>query len=83
MYRVFLLPEFKKKVKKILTRKELGELENFIEKDLKENGDKIGNPLSYPYLREKKIVGKRVYYLIYKEIAIILLVEASNKKLHQ
>lgn len=83
MYRIFLLPEFKKRVKKLLNKKELEELEYFIENDLKINGYKVGDQLTYPFLREKKISGKRVYYLVYKEIAIILLVEASNKKAQQ
>lgn len=83
MYRIFLLPEFKKRVKKLLSKKELEELEYFIENDLKNKGDKVGDQLSYPFLREKKISGKRVYYLVYKEIAIILLIEASNKKTQQ
>jgi len=83
MYRVFLLPEFKKRVKKLLTRKELEKLEEFIENDLKSKGDKVGDQLTYPFLREKKISGKRVYWLAYKKIAIILLVEASNKKAQQ
>ncbi|MFW6286182.1 MAG: hypothetical protein ACOC16_03605 [Nanoarchaeota archaeon] len=83
MYRVFLLPEFKKKVKKILNKKELKELESFIENKLISRGDKIGKQLTYSFLREKKIVGKRIYYLIYKEIEIILLVGISNKKTQQ
>lgn len=82
-YRIFILPEFKKKVKKLLSKKEREELENFIETKLRFDGDKVGDPLTYTFLREKKILGKRIYYLIYKEIAIILLIEASNKKTQQ
>ncbi len=83
MFKVFLLPEFKKKVKKILSKKELEELENFILNELTTNGDKVGDQLKYPFLREKKISGKRIYWLVYKDIALILLVEASNKKAQQ
>ena len=53
------------------------------EKDLVLYGDKVGDSLSYPFLREKRLGKKRIYYLVYKEIAIILLVEASDKKLQQ
>lgn len=80
MYRIFLLPEFKKRVKKLLSKKELEELEYFIENDLKNKGDKVGNQLSYPFLREKKISGKRVYYLVYKEFAYQLYNNLKNNK---
>jgi len=56
MYKVFLLPQFKKKVKKLLTKKELEELEFFIENDLQNKGDLVGDQLTYPFLREKKLV---------------------------
>lgn len=74
------MPEFKKRVKKLLSKKELEELEYFIENDLKNKGDKVGNQLSYPFLREKKISGKRVYYLVYKEFAYQLYNNLKNNK---
>ena len=80
MFQVFLLPEVEKELKKLLTKKETLELKNFILGDLAEKGDKVGDQLTYPFLREKKIVGKRIYYLVYKEIAIILVVGSSDKK---
>lgn len=39
-----------------------------------------GKPLNYPFLREKKIKEKRFYYLIYKELELVLLVAMSGKK---
>jgi hypothetical protein len=39
-----------------------------------------GKQLSYPFLREKKIGGRRIYYLIYEDLKLILLVAASGKK---
>ncbi|MCH8520285.1 MAG: hypothetical protein LAT82_06040 [Nanoarchaeota archaeon] len=81
MYQVFLLPQIEKELKKLLTKKETLELKKFILEDLTQKGDKVGNQLTYPFLREKKIVGKRIYYLVYKEIAIILIVGSSDKKM--
>ncbi len=40
----------------------------------------VGKPLGYLFLREKKIEGKRVYYLIYEEFNLVLLVATSEKK---
>jgi len=42
-----------------------------------------GKPLGYPFLREKKIGGKRIYYLIYPELKLVLLVATSYKKNQQ
>ena len=39
-----------------------------------------GSQLRYPFLREKKIKEKRVYYLIYEDLELVLLVAVSGKK---
>lgn len=46
---------------------------------LKENPF-VGKPLSYPFLREKRIGGRRIYYLIYEDLGLVLLVATSEKK---
>ncbi len=43
----------------------------------------VGKPLGYSFLREKKYEDKRIYYLIYEEIKVVLLVSVSNKKTQQ
>ena len=40
----------------------------------------VGKPLGYPFLREKKIRERRVYYLIYEDFNLVLLVATSGKK---
>jgi len=40
----------------------------------------VGKSLSYPFLREKKIGGRRIYYLIYEDLNLVLLVALSEKK---
>jgi|SRR3989344_5248827 len=46
---------------------------------LKENPH-AGKPLGFPWFREKKFGGKRLYYLIYNELGKILIVAFGNKK---
>ncbi len=60
---------------------ELYELEKFIS-NIK-SGNISGKPLTFDFLREKKIGGKRIYFLVYEEVNIVLLVNASNKKYQQ
>jgi putative component of toxin-antitoxin plasmid stabilization module len=81
LYRVFKSPKFQKNVEKLLDKKELDELNTFID-ELKA-GKVGGKPLTYDFLREKKIGGKRIYFLVYDDIAVILLVNSSNKKRQQ
>jgi hypothetical protein len=53
MFRIFQAPKFQKKIDKLLTKNEHIELNNFIV-HLK-NWQRYGKPLSYDFLREKKI----------------------------
>src|SRR3989338_1747666 len=39
-----------------------------------------GAQLAYPFLREKRIKEKRVYYLVYEDLELVLLVAVSGKK---
>lgn len=42
-----------------------------------------GKPLRYNFLREARVGERRVYYLIYEDLEIILLVATSDKKEQQ
>ena len=55
------------------------EIAEKIPKQLKENPF-VGQQLKYPFLREKRIKEKRVYYLIYEDLKLVLLVAVSGKK---
>lgn len=59
--------------------KDSQEAANKIPSKLKEN-PYLGNPLGYPFLREKRIREKRVYYLVYDDLKLVLLVAVSGKK---
>lgn len=51
---------------------------------LKEQGADVGKPLSgLSFFREKKFNGKRIYYLVYKNYFIILVIAISDKKAQQ
>jgi len=59
-------------------------------RDYKEATDKIplklkenpflGDQIRYPFLREKRIKEKRIYYLVYEDLKLVLLVATSGKK---
>ncbi len=36
--------------------------------------------MSYPFFREKRIKEKRIYYLVYDDLKLVLLVATSGKK---
>ena len=40
----------------------------------------IGDPLNYKFLREKRIREKRIDYLVYEDLKLVLLVATSGKK---
>lgn len=81
MFKTYEIGDFEKNLKKLLDKSELEEYENF-KKELKK-GTILGKPLGYEFFREKKIGGKRIYFLIYKEITLILFVKSSKKKYQQ
>lgn len=81
VFDVYKSEKFDKLVNKLLTKSKKKELQNLID-ELK-TGKIVGQPLTYDFFREKKIGGKRIYFLVYIESKIVLLVSASNKKAQQ
>ncbi len=83
MYSIFHTVKFDKEISKYLSEKEREELFDIETKQLKEN-PYVGDPISYPFFREKRIrKGKRIYYLIYDEFKAVLMVNISDKKTQQ
>ncbi len=81
MFRVFTAKEFdddfdkldesdKKRVRKIMNQ-------------LSEQGNYVGKPLGLPYFREKKFSEKRLYFLVYNEFMVILVIAINDKKAQQ
>jgi hypothetical protein len=78
---------------RILSTKEFDTWERLLPKDLQKevdsfikelkSGAKIGQPLGYPFFKEKRIDGRRVYFLVYEDLDSVLLVTISDKKTQQ
>lgn len=79
-FKVFRTKTFDKEFDK-LPKTEQREIENF-EKNLSENPF-VGKPLGLVFFREKKLDGRRVYYLIYEDFVIVLMVAIGDKKAQQ
>jgi mRNA-degrading endonuclease RelE of RelBE toxin-antitoxin system len=77
MYEVFVTNEFEEKIER-WDKKDRESVEK-IYNQLTEN-PYVGDQISYPFLREKKISGKRIYYLIYDDLVLVLMVATSSKK---
>ena len=82
MYRIFTTEEFDRDFNKL--DKSEQERVNKIMKQLKDNGDNVGKPLSgLNFFREKKFGGKRIYFLVYNDVFVVLNLAISDKKTQQ
>ena len=79
-FKVFRTKAFDKGFTK-LPKTEKKEVEKF-ERELSENPF-VGRFLTYDFLREKKLNGRRIYYLIYEDFVVVLMVAISDKKAQQ
>ncbi|QQG38812.1 MAG: hypothetical protein HYS32_04410 [Candidatus Woesearchaeota archaeon] len=82
MYAVFRTAKFEKEVSKQLSKENIIRLENLEKKQLRMN-PKVGDPLGFNFFREKRINGKRVYFLIYDDLKAVLMIGLSDKKTQQ
>ena len=80
MYKIYRTAAFDKEFLKLQKAEQIA-IEKF-EKKLVEN-PYIGKSLNYAFLREKKLNGKRAYYLIYDDFVIVLMIAISDKKTQQ
>ncbi len=81
-YAVFRTHRFEKEFLKQLSSAEQEEVRTVEQKKLTEN-PYVGDPLGYKFLREKKIGGKRIYFLVYEDLKAVLIVAISDKKTQQ
>ena len=77
IYAVYTTKSFDRETQK-LTKDEQERIQKIF-LQLKEN-PYVGDQLQYRHLREKRIKEKRVYYLIYEDLNLVLLVATSGKK---
>ena len=77
MYKIFTTDEFEKDYSKLSPIEQSRVKKIF--RQLKESGSDIGKPLSrLSFFREKKFDGKRLYFLIYKNIFVVLALGISD-----
>jgi putative component of toxin-antitoxin plasmid stabilization module len=79
MYAVFRTQKFDKELEKQFSAEEQKQIGRFEKGMLKQNPH-VGDPLGYEFFREKKIKGKRVYFLVYDDVMAVLMVGISDKK---
>ena len=82
MFAVFRTRRFEKEMEKRLSKEEQKKVVG-IERDQLTVHPFVGDPLGYPFFREKKIGGKRIYFLIYEDLRSVLMVAISDKKTQQ
>ena len=79
-FKIFRTPTFDKEFSKLSKTEQIA-IDKF-EKKLVESPH-LGKPLGYIFFREKKLNGHRIYYLVYEEFVIVLMVAVSDKKTQQ
>src|SRR3989344_1415729 len=78
---------------RVLSTKEFDTWERLLPKDLqkeietfikdRKKGSKIGQSMGFPFFKEKRIDGRRVYFLTYEDMDTVLLITISDKKAQQ
>lgn len=79
-YGVYITETFEKEISKISTYEQF--LLNKIFIQLK-NNPYVGDAIRYKFFREKRLKEKRIYYLIYERLKIVLIIAFSGKKNQQ
>lgn len=79
-YKVYMTETFEKEFNKLSTSEQNTFKKIFLQ--LKENPF-VGDAIRYKFFREKRIKEKRIYYLIYEDFSIVLLVASGDKKAQQ
>lgn len=81
-YRIFKTEEFDRDYAK-LDKSEQERVDKILDQPL-ERGGEVGKPLSgLSFFREKKFDGKRLYYLVYSNVFVVLALAISGKKAQQ
>ncbi|MBU1201467.1 MAG: hypothetical protein KJ583_02800 [Nanoarchaeota archaeon] len=78
LYKVYTTPEFDRLFEK-LSKDDQIEINKLTTKELPNNPYQ-GRALGFKFFREKRIRGKRVYFLIYEDFILVLMVAIGDKK---
>jgi len=79
-YQIYTTKRFDKEVEK-LSEEENKRIDN-IYQQLRKN-PYVGDQLQIKVLREKKLKEKRMHYLVFEDLEVILMIAISNKKAQQ
>lgn len=79
-YAVYTTESFEKEIERVSAFER--EIIEKIFLQLKEN-PYVGDQIRYKFFREKKIKDKRIYYLIYDDLKVVLVVAFGGKKAQQ
>jgi len=79
-YAVYITESFEKEIRKLSDsdKETIGKMYP----QLKEN-PYVGDQIRYKFFREKRIKEKRIYYLVYEDLQIVLIVAFGGKKTQQ
>ena len=77
-YKIYTTPEFDRLFEE-LSKDDQIEIDKLTKEELPNNPYQ-GRPLGFKFFREKKIKGKRVYFLIYDDYILVLMVAIGDKK---
>jgi len=79
-YKVYVLEVFDKEMNK-LSQDYISQIEKIF-LQLK-NNPYVGDSIRYKFFREKRIKEKRIYYLVYDDLNIVLVIAISGKKVQK
>lgn len=79
MYEVYHHEDFEKNMKKVFSPEEQRQVKQLERVQLSVN-PYVGDSINSPFLREKHLGGKRVYYLIDESHNLVFLITVSTKK---
>jgi len=79
-YEIYTTRRFDKEIKK-LSKEENKRIENIYQQLI--NNPYVGDQLQIKTLREKRLDGKRIYYLVFDDLRSVLMIAISDKKVQQ
>lgn len=77
-YKIYTTPEFDRLLEE-LPKDDQIEIDKLTKEELPENPYQ-GRALGFKFFREKRMKGKRVYFLIYDDYILVLMVAIGDKK---
>lgn len=80
-YSVYIHPTIHKEVISRLSLDNQNRIDNLVRQFL--TNPYVGDSLQIKYIREKRFDGKRVYFVIFEDLKVVLILAISDKKTQQ